>query len=98
MQTIVRCGSLIGVFLVAAAVTGAPPAMAEESDDLIEEILVTAQKREQALSDVPLSIQVADGAFLDRNNVHNLKELVNFIPGAATGDHVRTVDGRTDGS
>ncbi|MYE82584.1 MAG: TonB-dependent receptor plug domain-containing protein [Gammaproteobacteria bacterium] len=85
-QTIVRCSRLIGAFAVGAAVTGAPPAMAEESDDLIEEILVTAQKREQALSDVPLSIQVADGEFLDRNNVQNLKELVNFVPGAATGE------------
>ncbi|MYK28505.1 MAG: hypothetical protein F4048_07500, partial [Gammaproteobacteria bacterium] len=53
-------------------------ALAEEAT--IEEILVTAQKREEALTDVPLSIQVADGEFLDRNNVKNLRELVNFVP------------------
>ena len=85
-KSYVGYGRLIGVFAVASALIGTTTAAAEEGDDAIEEIVVTAQKREQALSDVPLSIQVTDGDFLDRNNVQNLRELVNFIPGAATGE------------
>ena len=57
-----------------------------QADDFIEEIVVTAQKREQVLSDVPLSIQVTDGDFLDKNNIQSLRELVNFVPGVATGE------------
>ena len=68
----------------------APVVNAEGNENLIEEIVVTAQKREQALSDVPLSIQVADGEFLDRNNVQSLRELVNFVPGVATGESFGT--------
>ena len=74
----------LAVLVAGAGLPLSQDALAEET--AIEEILVTAQKREEALTDVPLSIQVADGEFLDRNNVKNLRELVNFVPGAATGE------------
>ena len=71
--------SMIAVFFLTSAV---PLASAEEGK-VIEEILVTAQKREQSLSEVPLSVQVVRGEFLDKNNVQSMKELINFVPGAA---------------
>ena len=82
-QSLLRHGP---VPLAAAALVLASLPVAAQTDNIIEEVVVSAQKREQALSDVPLSIQVTDGEFLDRNNVHSLRELVNFVPGAATGE------------
>lgn len=84
-RSTITASSLTGA-LAAAALALASLPVAAQTDSIIEEVVVTAQKREQALSDVPLSIQVADGEFLDRNNVHSLRELVNFVPGAATGE------------
>ena len=80
--------ALAALLMTAVGLSLSPLASAEtaEADNTIEEIVVTAQKREQALSDVPLSIQVTDGEFMDRNNVQSLRELVNFVPGAATGE------------
>ena len=79
-------GRLAGVIIAAAAATAAPIAIAQEDVAVIEEIVVSAQKREEFLSDVPLSIQVTSGDFLDRNNIRNLREVANFVPGAATGE------------
>lgn len=51
----------------------------------IEEVVVTAQKREQALRDVPLSVQAFSGADLERAGIRDLAEVINFIPGASQG-------------
>ncbi len=58
----------------------------EEGRDIFDdEIVVTAEKREQVVTEVPITIQVADGDYLDTNSVKNLRDLVDFIPGATQG-------------
>lgn len=47
------------------------------------EIVVTAQKREQELRDVPLPIQAFQGEALDRIGIRGLEEVVTFVPGAS---------------
>jgi iron complex outermembrane recepter protein len=47
------------------------------------EIVVTAQKREQLLSDVPAAIQAISGETLERRGTRDLNQLVEFIPGAS---------------
>ena len=67
----------LGVFLV-------PPAGAQESLEglvLLEEIIVTAQKREQSLEEVPISISVMPGEQLQAQGFNNLEEIATFIPG-----------------
>ncbi len=82
---------LIGSVLVALlTIGGVGQRSAAADDNVIEEVVVTAQKREQSLQDVPLAIQVTDGDFLDRNNIKSLREAVNFIPGAAQGEALST--------
>ncbi len=78
--------------IIAVAVATVVPVgvAAEDGGSIIEEIVVSAQKRDELLSDVPLSIQVTSGEFLDRNNVKNVREFVNFVPGAATGESLST--------
>ena len=49
------------------------------------EITVTAQKREQQLQEVPLSLQVFDGAAMEEVNVRDLSDVFTFIPGASEG-------------
>ncbi len=47
----------------------------------IEEMVVTAQKREQSVQDVPISISAFDTQFLDDAGVDDALELQFFVPG-----------------
>ena len=46
----------------------------------IEEIVVTAQKREEKLEDVPLSLVAVTGATLERANVTDIAQLPRLVP------------------
>jgi outer membrane receptor protein involved in Fe transport len=54
-----------------------------ERGSAIEEIVVTAQKREESLADVAMAVQSISHAELGRNGIQNFVELVQFIPGAS---------------
>lgn len=69
------------------------PARASEREDSIDraqqrgdlqEIVVTAQKREERLRDVPISISVLRGEDLDKSPVTGITEALNRVPGVAT--------------
>ncbi len=46
----------------------------------LEEIVVTAQKREQSLQDVPISISVVSGEVLKDAGIDNIEDLQAYIP------------------
>lgn len=83
----VLLGSLSATALFAAPVcaqrTTPEPAAASDQTDQDADIVVTAQKREQTLIDIPQSIQAISGAELERRGTKELGQLVNFIPGAS---------------
>lgn len=47
---------------------------------VIEEILVTAQKRAQSIQEVPISMQAMSGEFLHQSQVIDLRDLQTFVP------------------
>jgi iron complex outermembrane receptor protein len=49
----------------------------------LEEIVVTAQKREERLQDVPISISVLSGERLDKSNFQGVTEALTTVPGVA---------------
>ena len=51
------------------------------SDSRLEEVVVTAQKREQGLSEVPISIQVLSGDKIEDLGITNMESLSNYVPG-----------------
>ena len=55
------------------------PAFAGESP-VIEEIIVTAQKRAESMQEVPLSISAFTGDFLEDRQINNLLQLTRFAP------------------
>lgn len=65
----------------AAASDSAPAAESPAvSKAAVEEIVVTAQRREERLEDVPISITVYDQQQLDNLNVVNASDLATFTP------------------
>jgi iron complex outermembrane receptor protein len=71
---------------VSAVVTGsmmlsvAAPAEAQQSSGALEEIVVTAQKREQNLQDVAISVQVLGNTQLEQLNLNNFADSIEFLP------------------
>lgn len=52
----------------------------ESSASGIEEIIVTAQRREQSLLDVPIAVTAFTGADLERRGIQDIVELAKFTP------------------
>lgn len=63
-----------------AAITVAPAEAQDINPALIEEIVVTAQKREQSLQDVSVSIQVLDNSQLENLGVRAFEDFIDFLP------------------
>ena len=70
LGTICRCGLLA----VAASLTGTVSAQ------VLEEIIVTATKREEALTDVPISISAIDTEKLINNGWNETTDVLDFVP------------------
>ena len=64
--------------LMAQEVGGAPETSTEPS---IDEIIVTATKREQALKDVPMAVDVATGEDLEKFKLFDFKDIPALAPG-----------------
>lgn len=82
------------VATAAALIAIGPTALAQQQesrDDALEEIVVTAQKREQVLTDIPLSITVLTGEFLERQRADNFQDLVALVPGFSLTTSTRGV-------
>ncbi|MEG3087409.1 TonB-dependent receptor [Sphingomonas sp. PB4P5] len=54
---------------------------ADQADSGSEEIVVTAQKREQRIQDVPLTVTAVTGARMAELGVNSLTEVAMYIPG-----------------
>jgi len=57
------------------------PAHSSAAEGPIEEIVVTVQRRAEALSDVPLAVTALSGEFIRDVNLDDVKDLVLYTPG-----------------
>ena len=73
----------LGIATPAAAQTQppSPPANESVSDENSEAIIVTAQKREEVLLEVPQSVTVVGGDTLDRQQATNFQDYLALVPG-----------------
>ena len=72
------------LFLHVLLIGAADPVSGEDarSERRVEEIIVTAQKREQAIEDVPISMSVLDDTFIAEHGITDLHEALLFVPNA----------------
>ncbi len=69
--------ALVAVMMASAVTTGA---MAQSASNALEEIVVTAQKREQRLIEVPFAITALSGDALKKLSASSLSDLSSTIP------------------
>jgi iron complex outermembrane recepter protein len=73
------CLSVTGIGICMAAAAQAAPEAADAAP--LAEIIVTARKTEENVQDIPMSVQVLSGDYLDDANLTHLYELQFSIPG-----------------
>lgn len=101
IQTVQRrgkpwCLPYLAWLLSSVAVTAPAGAQTPATNDApkakIEEILVTAQKRSEKLSRVPISITALGKAQMDKQGVRDVKDIARLVPGL----QLQTTDERGD--
>jgi iron complex outermembrane receptor protein len=77
--------SSVGVCVLTAAISLPITGFSQEQDPSIDlwmgEVIVTAQKREQDLSDVPMALTALQGPFLNDSGATNAYDALQFVPG-----------------
>jgi outer membrane receptor protein involved in Fe transport len=66
-------------FLAAAGAAYAGNVAAQQS--ALDEVVVTAQKRTETLTEIPMSVTVLGGDLLERQRVEDFQDLVTVVPG-----------------
>ena len=80
----VRQTSLASAGAAVLAFGGAAPVVLAQGSGLaIEEVIVTAQKRDESVQDVPISIDVLGQADLEEHGVTDLEDFVQLLPSAS---------------
>jgi outer membrane receptor protein involved in Fe transport len=74
---------LTSVPLASIMLTAMPGAFAEERTGVLEEIVVSAQKRSENLQDVPLSIQALGTAKLEEMHITSFNDYAKLLPSVA---------------
>ena len=65
--------------MASAWAAGQPLALAQEEGLALEEIIVTARKREESMQEVPISV-TSIGAQLNRSTLRSLQDIQNYVP------------------
>ena len=86
----IKAKTLFPLSLLSAAVLNVTPVLAQESAGVLEEVVVTAQRREQNLQEVPISVTAFSGATLERRNIKSAIDYLAITPGVSF-----TEDGQT---
>lgn len=79
-----KTSSLVGAVSLAVASTGAYAAEPGADTRVLQEIVVTAQKRVQSLQDVPISLTVVGGDLIENNRITDLGDLSQYVPNLQT--------------
>jgi len=76
-----RLPAMIVAISAMAAVIAAPSALAQGAAPALEEVVVTARKREVDIQDAPVAVSVITGRDFDRSNLARLDNFNGFVPG-----------------
>ena len=72
---------VLSLFLIPSLVLSPGMVLAQENDaPALEEVIVTAQRREQPIQNVPISIEVYNGFEIRKQGFRDLDALANFSP------------------
>ncbi|HEY7741077.1 MAG TPA: TonB-dependent receptor [Steroidobacteraceae bacterium] len=74
-----------------ALILATAAAGAESEPARLDSVVVTAQKRVQALGEIPMSVTVVSGDALERQQADNFQDLISLVPGLSINTNTRGV-------
>jgi len=74
-------------FAILIATAAVPAAIAQNSDFRLEEIVVTAEKKEASLQDTPIAVTALDASLLERSNIEDSLDLQFAVPNLMIGQN-----------
>ncbi len=78
----IACGSLVaGIFYACSALAQSAAQVSDEDSGLLNTVIVTAQKREQDLQDVPITVTAIGSQLLRDSGVRDIKDLTLLTSG-----------------
>ena len=86
LSSVLLASTLLATPALAQQAAPAVPQSQPAATDTVGEVVVTAQKREQRLQDVPLSVSVVSGDTLKTQDVTNIQQLQYAVPELDTPD------------
>ena len=87
MQNVLALRSTLIAIVCSISFSAFAQTDAEEGN--IEEVIVTAQKREERLAEVPISISVETGEVIDKATFEGVTDVMNQIPGVVANKGVQ---------
>jgi iron complex outermembrane receptor protein len=92
MRRFVMNSSILALSLSAMPAFAQPAGEAAATDEAYGDIVVTAQKREENLQEVPAAISVVTGELLESRGVVNITSLQQLVPSLNFKDSATTLD------
>ena len=83
-------GFTLGLYSLLAAGSGwadTPAVAGSEASNKLDEIVVTARKREESLNDVPVAVTAVTGDSLEQAGIGSVEGLIGTVPGLATSQN-----------
>ena len=71
---------MLSVLLIATAAVAPPSAPVVAEADIVNEVVVTARRRDEKAQDVPIAISVVNGGTLDAVGAYNINRLQQLTP------------------
>jgi iron complex outermembrane recepter protein len=70
----------MGAFLITGAPAMAQTATTEQQTTTLEDIVVTAQRRQESVQDIPIAVSAFSPAELERRNITEALDLIQYVP------------------
>lgn len=74
--------------LLSLFVSGDAEAQQENGAVVLEEIIVSARKRQETIQDVPLSVQVFSGDQIEQDRINNVEHLIGRVPNLSLSSNI----------
>ena len=87
--------AIVGTLGYCPAIAQTGPAPSAGSSEGLEEIVVTARRREEVLQTTPVSVSAVTGATMDRLSLRSIDQVANFIPNIPSIPTVGFIGGAT---
>lgn len=79
-RELARILSCYGLGIISPIISATAVAQSTQGYSMLEEVIVTAQKREQSLQDTPISVSVLDNSAVEKLKISNLLDIAHAVP------------------